>query len=227
MCGRYTLHQKAQDIAKRYNLAQKPHDIHDNFNVAPGQVMPIVRADEDGKPELDMMKWGLVPHWAKDMKIGYKLINARDDTIFDKPIWRHNILRKRCLIPADGFYEWKRPKSPKEHKIPFYARPKQSDIFSFAGVWDTWKDSEDKEWKTYSIITTAPNKEMSKVHNRMPVILHQKDETSWLEPSHTDRSDIEPLLRPWEDNGLELYKVSEDVNSPRNNDKHLIYKLSD
>lgn len=227
MCGRYTLHQKAQDIAKRYNLAKNPHDIRDNFNVAPGQFMPVVHADESGKTSLEIMKWGLVPFWAKDPKIGYKLINARADSIFEKPTWRKVILQKRCLIPADGFYEWKRPKDSKEQKVPFYIRPKQSGVFSFAGVWETWKDSEDKEWKTYSIITTEPNKEMSKVHDRMPVILSQKDEANWLEPSNDSKKDIEPFLHPFKDNGLEIYKVSDEVNSPRNNYKNLIYKLSD
>lgn len=210
---------------KRYNLATMPKNIQDNFNVAPGQVMPVIHTNEKGKQVLEMMKWGLVPFWAKDPKIGYRLINARDDTIFDKPMWRSVIRKKRCLIPADGFYEWRRPKSPKEHKTPFYIHPKQTDLFSFAGVWDTWKDEQGKELRTYSIITTEPNKEMSKIHNRMPVILHKEEESSWLEPSHDKREDVEPLLRPFEDGGLKTYKVSEDVNSPRNNNESLIYAL--
>jgi len=226
MCGRYTLQTKADKLKKRYNLATVSKDIRANFNVAPGQIMPVVHADEKGKPQLDLMKWGLVPVWAKDPKIGYKLINARDDTIFDKPMWRSVILKKRCLIPADGFYEWKRPKSTKERKIPYYIHPKQYDLFSFAGVWETWKDVEGLEHQTYSIITTEPNKEMAKVHNRMPVILHPEDEASWLEPSNKTRSDIEPLLRPFEDNGLEIFRVSTDVNFTKNNDEHLVYPLS-
>ncbi len=225
MCGRYTLHTKAGYLKKRYNLATLPKDISANFNVAPGQTMPIVHADDDGKPRLEMMKWGLIPFWAKDPKIGYRLINARDDTIFDKPMWRNVIRKKRCLVPADGFYEWKKPKSSKEHKTPFFIHPKQVDLFSFAGVWETWKDAEDHEIKTYSIITTEPNKEMSKIHNRMPVILRKEDESSWLEPSHKEREDIETFLRPLEDGGLETYRVSEDVNSPRNNYERLIYAL--
>jgi putative SOS response-associated peptidase YedK len=227
MCGRYTLHKKVDEIAKRYNLATVPEDISENYNVAPGQFMPIITEDEGGKRHLELMKWGLVPFWAKDPKIGYKLINARDDTIFDKPIWRSVILKKRALIPADGFYEWKRPNDPKGRKQPFYIHPKQVDLFSFAGVWETWKDVEGLEWKTYSIITTQPNKEMASVHNRMPVILHPEDESSWLEPSRVTRDSVEPLLRPYEDNGLDVYKVSEDVNTPRNNDEHLIYALSE
>jgi putative SOS response-associated peptidase YedK len=226
MCGRYTLHKKAKDLAKRYNLATVPQDIQENFNVAPGQIMPVITADELGQPRLELMKWGLIPAWAKDPSIGYKLINARDDTIFEKPMWRGLVLRKRALIPANGFYEWKRlPEGDKERKQPFYIHPKHVDVFSFAGVWETWKDVEGKSLKTYSIITTAPNEEMSSVHNRMPVILHQEDEASWLEPSKVSREEIEPFLHPYEDNRLEMYAVSKDVNSAANNDEHLIYAL--
>ena len=197
MCGRYTLHKQAKELARRYNLATVPKDISDNFNVAPGQIMPVITADETGNRHLELMKWGLIPIWAKDPSIGYKLINARDDTIFEKPMWRGLVLKKRALIPADGFYEWKRlPEDGKERKQPFYIRPKHVDLFSFAGVWETWKDIEGKELKTYSIITTAPNAEMSSVHNRMPVILHQEDEASWLESSKVSSEDIELFCIP-------------------------------
>src|SRR6187549_1052773 len=141
MCGRYTLHTKADDITKRFGLAKVPKDIPQNFNVAPGQIMPVIIQDEDG-PKLELMKWGLVPFWAKDPKIGYKLINARDDTIFEKPMWRNAVLKRRALIPADGFYEWKKlgSEDAKERKQPFYIRPKHENLFAFAGVWETWRD---------------------------------------------------------------------------------------
>lgn len=226
MCGRYTLHKKVDELAERFNVATMSADLRDNYNVAPGQIMPVITEDESGKRHLELMKWGLIPVWAKDPAIGYKLINARDDTIFEKPMWRSVILKKRAIIPADGFYEWKRPVEPKGKKQPFYIHPKQVDLFGFAGVWETWKDVEGKEWKTYSIITTDPNKEMASVHNRMPVILHQEDESSWLEPSKVTRDDIEPLLRPYEDNGLEMFEVSSDVNVTRNNDAKLIYPIN-
>lgn len=225
MCGRYTLHKKVDELAKRFNLATVPKDIPENYNVAPGQIMPVI-VEEEGERKVELMKWGLIPVWAKDSKIGYKLINARDDSIFDKPMWRSVILKKRALIPADGFYEWKRPSNPKGRKQPFYIHPKHDDLFAFAGVWETWKDVEGKEWKTYSIITTEPNKEMSSVHNRMPVILHHEDEASWLKSSNVTRSDIEPYLRPYEDNGLDMFEVSSDVNVVRNNDERLIYPLN-
>jgi putative SOS response-associated peptidase YedK len=225
MCGRYTLHQKSKDISKRFNVAA-PQDIHDNFNVAPGQIMPIVTETEAGR-QLELMKWGLVPAWAKDPKIGYKLINARAETMFEKPMWRNAIRKRRCLVPADGFYEWKKLTDDKKaRKQPYYIHPKQTELFAFAGIWESWHDAEGMEWKTYSIITTEPNKEMADIHDRMPVILHKEDESSWLDPSHNnDQSAIESLLHPYEDNGLDFYEVSPDVNSPRNNDKHLIYAL--
>ena len=281
MCGRYTLHQKAQALKSYYHLKALPNGLKDNFNVAPGQFMPVI-LNKDGETELEMMKWGLVPVWAKDPSIGYKLINARDDTIFSKPVWRNIILRQRCLIPADGFYEWqkitaldlrkalhpsgctqadlkyvlserkvsvdtlkeekhisgslvksegagilrKSSLASKEQKQPFYIKPKQADLFSFAGVWETRKDVEGLELKTYSIITTSPNKEMKTIHNRMPVILHQEDYASWLEPSLSSKSDIAPFLRPYEDNELEIYKVSKNVNTARNNSAELIYPIS-
>lgn len=226
MCGRYTLHQKAQTLKGYYHLKTLPEGLKDNFNVAPGQFMPVI-LNKDGQPELEMMKWGLIPIWAKDPSIGYKLINARDDTIFSKPVWRDIILRQRCLIPADGFYEWQKiTVAGKEQKQPFYIKPKQADLFSFAGVWETRKDAEGLELRTYSIITTSPNKEMKTIHNRMPVILHQEDYASWLEPSLNSKSDIAPFLRPYEDNELETYKVSKSVNTARNNSAELIYPIS-
>lgn len=227
MCGRYTLHQKAENIAKRYGVADGSANIRENFNVAPGQLMPVITEDDNGKRELQIMKWGFMPVWAKDPNMGYKLINARDDGIFEKPMWRSVILKKRCIIPADGFYEWKKTTIGKKvQKQPFYIHPKQIELFSFAGVWETWKDVEGIEHKTYSIITTEPNKEMASVHTRMPVILHPEDEASWLESAKVTRSDIEPLLRPFEDNGLELYEVSSDVNTTKNNTQELVYPLS-
>lgn len=226
MCGRYTLYDNAKTIAKRYD-ARLHFPFTPNYNVAPGQSMPVVAVAGDGKRQIEQMRWGLIPSWAKDKAIGYKLINARDDSIFAKPVWRSVILRRRVLIPADGFYEWKGAIEPKGRKQPFYIHPKREGIFSFAGVWDQWKDSIGIEWKTYSIITTEPNKEMSAIHNRMPVILDPRDEDAWLDPRLNSKDKIEPFLHPYTDDGLEAHKVSSDVNTPQNNDRHLIYTLND
>lgn len=225
-CGRYVLKAEPDELAEHYNLAAKPKGIKPNYNVAPGQILPVVTADEDGA-HLEMMKWGLIPVWAKDPNIGYKLINARDDSIFERPVWRGVILKKRALIPANGFYEWQKPpEGSRRPKQPFYVHPKQTGLFSFAGVWEAWKDAEGHPWKTYSIITTEPNREMGAIHNRMPVILHPDEEAAWLDPAKTTRQQIEPFLHPYEDKGLEMFKVSTDVNVARNNDSKLILPIN-
>ncbi len=225
MCGRYTLYQ-AKRFSERFNLATKPLiRVDDNYNVGPGQYMPIITKGENGN-EVSLMKWGLIPYWAKDIRIGYKLINAKSETVFAKPMWRSLILHHRCLVPAKGFYEWK-VLSDGKTKLPFYIHPKDLELFAFAGLWSTWQDVEKREIRSFSIITTEPNKEMAEVHNRMPVILKPAEELHWLEPSWDSRGKIEPLLHPYEDHGLELYRVSLDVNSARNNDKRLIYQLQE
>ncbi|GAC1391882.1 MAG: SOS response-associated peptidase [Candidatus Saccharimonadales bacterium] len=226
MCGRYTLTQ-TEKLTERFHVSAQTLDVPPNFNVAPGQQMPVITGDNAART-LDRMKWGLIPSWSKDPKIGYKLINARAETLFEKPMWRSVIRTKRCLIPASGFYEWKREsRAGKDIKQPFYIHPKDTELFAFAGVWEMWHDVEGVEWKTYSIITTEPNKEMTRVHNRMPVILHPEDEATWLaSSSDNDRGVIETLLRPYEDNGLEMYEVSSDVNVTKNNDNTLIYPLN-
>ena len=185
--------------------------------------MPIIIKTQLGS-SAELMRWGLIPHWAKDIKIGYKLINARAESVFEKPMWRSAIEHYRCLVPARGFYEWKVLDGGKR-KQPFYIHPKDQDFFAFAGLWSTYKDSEGYELKSFSILTTSPNKEMAEVHNRMPVILKPSEETHWLEPSLDTKEAIQAFLHPYEDNKLDLYPVSPDVNSPRQNDKHLIYKL--
>lgn len=196
----------------------------ENYNVTPGQFMPVVIADEI-KRHLVSMKWGLIPFWAKDIKIGYKLINAKAETIFEKPMWKSAVLHHRCLVPANGFYEWR--VKDDGTKVPFFIKPKYADLFSFAGIYSTWKDVEGKELQSFSILTTEPNKEMAPIHDRAPVILTQSEETNWLNHLNNDHQDrLEKLLHPYHDGGLEIYKVSTDVNSPLINDKHLISALA-
>lgn len=226
-CGRYTLKVKAGDIKKRYNLAKEPKDLHTSFDVKPGQTLPVIAATEDGKPSLQMMRWSLIPSWwDKTKKVPYDTFNARDDNLFKSGMWR-SVYRKRILVPATGYFEWTKP--PKDSDIPkqkFYFKPKQLDIFSFAGFYDVWKDVEDKEWKTYTLITTEPNKEARAIHDRMPVILHPEDEASWIEPSRVKREDIEPFVRPLEDNGLEIVEVSIDAKEYEYDDERRIAPIS-
>ena len=221
MCGRYTLNANADDVAKRFNLANKAHDIKPNYNVAPTQTMPVITLGDDGKPHAEHMKWGIPRVLGKD--IVKELINTRADKAFGG-FWRKTVMNHRCLVPATGFYEWKKSK---DGKIPFFIHPRDDELFAFAGIWSVWKDLDGKEINTYSIMTTEPNKEMKSVHDRMPVILHKEDEASWIAPTHDDdRGVIETLLRPYEDNGLEMFEVSRDVNIVRNNYGELLTPIN-
>jgi putative SOS response-associated peptidase YedK len=226
MCGRYTIYQTGE-LKSRFKLPQKEIDaLHDElkarYNAAPGQNLPVVTSGDEGR-HIGTMRWGLIPAWAKDEKVGYRLINARDDSVFTKPTWKRPVLHNRCLVPANGFYEWKRTGKEKQ---PFYARPKGTDLFSFAGLFDHWTNKETGEViESFSIITTEPNKEMRSIHNRMPVILKPTDEESWLDPSHDTAQSLEKVLHPYKDDGLEIIPVSTDVNRAWVDDEHLIYPL--
>jgi putative SOS response-associated peptidase YedK len=190
-------------------------------------MMPVI-IQKDDKRVVESMKWGLIPHWAKDDKIGYKLINARSEGAFDKPTWRGPVKHHRCLVPAHGFYEWKVIEGSKT-KQPYFIRPQDQELFAFAGVYDTWRDPGGNEIRSYSIMTTEPNAEMTGIHNRMPVILHPDDEGLWLDPSLEERDVLEALLQPYEDGKLEMYEVSRDVNVVRNGEQYgdkLIYPIN-
>ena len=212
MCGRYALY----DLTRLIDSYGLPTDYipEPRYNVAPTHIMPVVT--ETGTT---LMRWGLIPKWAKDEKIGYKLINARSESVFDKPIWKSVITKRRCLVPANGFYEWQKRESGKQ---PFYIHPDDQSLFMFAGVWETWRH-DGKEWQTYSILTTEPTEQMSSIHNRMPVILHADDHAQWL--GADTRADIEPLLAPY--NGtLDIFEVSKAVNIATANDDSLILPIN-
>jgi putative SOS response-associated peptidase YedK len=218
MCGRYTL-TKPDELAQRFNLASVPDNLRPNYNVAPTQTMPVITLGDKGA-QIEEMKWG-IPRFIGPGKTR-DVFNTRSDKAFGS--WKKLVSTQRLLVPATGFYEWK---LFKDGKHPFFIHPKQEQLFSFAGIWGLWKDENGKEIKTYSIITTEPNHEMSGIHNRMPVILHQEDESTWLaSSSDNDRGVIETLLRPYEDNGLEIYEVSRDVNAARTNEEYLVYPLN-
>lgn len=197
------------------------HAMKPNYNVAPTQTMPVITLGEDGKPYAQDMKWGIPRMLGKDLV--KELINTRADKAFGG-FWRKTVMNHRCLVPATGFYEWKKTK---DGKTPFFIHPKDDDLFAFAGIWSVWKSEDGHEFNTYSIMTTEPNKEMRTVHDRMPVILHKEDESSWIAPTHDDdRGVIETLLRPYEDNGLEMFEVSRDVNVVRNNYGELLAPIN-
>jgi len=166
------------------------------------------------------LKWGLVPPWAKDVTIGNKMINARAETISEKPSFRNAFKKKRCIVIADSFYEWKRHED--KTKTPMRIKLKTDELFAMAGIWEGWKSPDGKTLYTCSVITTGPNELMKDIHDRMPVILKRDNEKTWLDPAIADTTRLEPLLVPFDENEMETYEVSSLVNSPKNNSIELI-----
>lgn len=215
MCGRYNFNADAL-FFKRFNI-QKKLNYGPNFNITPGSSVPVVVRKSPNQAVF--MKWGLIPYWAKDPNIGYRMINARVETIQVKPSFSRSLKLKRCLVPANGFYEWKKTD---QGSLPFYITFKNRPIFAFAGLYDSWENPEGKEIQSYTIITTNPNKVISPIHNRMPAILDEKDEDVWLDPQNQDSDKLVNLLQPNESEKMLAYPISKKVNNPSNNDKSLI-----
>ncbi len=217
MCGRFQLSVKGKHISERFNVEVFDEMYKPSFNCAPGQNLPVITNTEPGK--LSFFKWGLVPFWAKDPKIGNKLINTRAETILEKPSFKAAFTRRRCLVPANGFFEWKKGTK----KLPFRVLSKNGDLFAMAGLWETWKDEENNMLHTFSIITTQPNELMTPIHNRMPVILNREQEMVWLKSTNTD--DLMSLLAPFQSDEMEVYPISDLINSPFNNSQSVISKV--
>lgn len=183
------------------------------FNIAPSQSVPIVRVNGD-KAELSIVRWGLIPYWSKD-KPKLAPINARAETVATSAMFRHAFERRRCLVPADGFYEWQGAKPPRQ---PFFIHKPDDSVFTFAGLWERWRAAEDDQpLDTFTIITTTPNKLMAEIHNRMPVVLNPGDYGTWLDTT-SPADKLRSLLAPYPDGELEAYPVSPHVNSPKNDD---------
>jgi len=219
MCGRFALAHIA-GFWTRFAVIDRQASLEPRFNIAPSQMVPIVLSNSPNKAI--MMKWGLVPFWAKDTKIGNRLINARAETIVTKPAFRTSLKRKRCLVPATGFYEWKRLGKEKQ---PYYVHMKDDSLFAFAGLYDRWTAPNGKGLYSFAIITTEPNPMMAKIHNRMPVILREGDEDLWLDPGELSDADRRRLLGPFPSRSMEAYEVSKEVNSPANDSDELIRPL--
>jgi putative SOS response-associated peptidase YedK len=204
MCGRFTLRTPAVDIAKYFNLsAQAEWQTALRYNISPSQDVPVIRST-DGHRDLTMMRWGLIPSWAKDPKIGYSMINARSETAAEKPSFRAAMKKRRCLIPADGFYEWQKQGKTKQ---PFYIRLREQELFAFAGLWERWQDVE-----SCTILTTSANELLAPLHDRMPVILSPNDYDTWLDPA---TSDVSYLLDQYPAEEMIRYPVNPVVNNAR------------
>ena len=216
MCGRITLSTDKDDLQSRWGFID-PSGVLDlikpRYNIAPSQNSPTLMVKEDRRV-LVMMRWGLVPFWAKEPSIGYKMINAKSETLSEKPSFRKPFKEKRCLVLADGFYEWE--KTDKKNKVPYRFILKNRQPFAFAGLWDVWKTPEGDTLLSFTIITTRANELMERIHDRMPVILHEKDEAKWLDPEFKDTEKLSSLLQPYPSEQMVAYKVSTIVNSPKN-----------
>jgi putative SOS response-associated peptidase YedK len=224
MCGRFTLTATVDQLIDRFDIEffLQEEEYNPSYNVAPSQsVLAVI--NDGARNKMGFLRWGLIPPWAKDMSIGYKMINARAETLIDKPSFRNAYKKKRCLIVADSFYEWKRLDS--KTKIPMRIKLKSNELFSMAGLWENWKSPEGKSIYSCSVITTSPNELVQDIHDRMPVILNPEDEKYWLDPSITDTTKLNPLLKPLDHTLMEAYEVSPLVNSPKNNSIELIQKI--
>ena len=215
MCGRFTLTVDPAELQDTFGDFIFPTQFTPRYNIAPMQ--PILAIPNDAKNTADFFLWGLIPSWSKDQGIANKLINARGETVAEKPSFRGSFKYKRCLILADGFYEWKTQTGVKT-KTPYFIHMKDRQPFAFAGLWDEWHSPDGGTLRTCTIITTEPNELMSTLHNRMPVILDKNDYADWLDPApHAKRPEgLLPLIRPFPADRMSAYPVSTLVNAPGN-----------
>ncbi|HEX3050142.1 MAG TPA: SOS response-associated peptidase [Aggregatilineaceae bacterium] len=223
MCGRFTLTETNPDVlAQTFNLGTVPADLPPRYNIAPTQpVATVVNNPHSGENELVIMRWGLVPSWAKDLSIGNQMINARYETAAEKPAFRSALSRRRCLVIADGFYEWK--KDGADGKMPMYIALQGHPPFGFAGLWERWTEPASGEViSTCTILTGEPNELIAPIHNRMAIIVPRDDYEEWLDPAQTDAKQAAALLRPYPAGGMMVYPVSKRVNSPSYDGPELI-----
>jgi len=219
MCGRFTLTVDPAELQDSFGGVIFPTKFAPRFNIAPSQ--PLLAISNDGANTADFFIWGLIPMWAKDPSIGSRLINARGETVAEKPSFRGSFKYKRCLILADGFYEWK-PNPGKKTKTPYFIHMKDRKPFAFAGLWDSWESPDGSSIKTCTIITTEPNELMAPIHNRMPVILHTRNYTKWLDASPQTPENLLPLIKPYPADEMSAYPVSTLVNKPSNDSAELV-----
>ena len=219
MCGRFTLTAEIQAIQEAFPLIDIPAGIGPRYNIAPTQ--PVAVVPNDGKNKLDFFTWGLVPSWAKDPAIGNRMINARAETLAEKPAFRAAFRRRRCLILADGFFEWRQEPGGKR-KTPMYIQLQSGKPFALAGLWELWHSTDGSDILSCTIITTTPNELMETIHNRMPVILPPTAYSLWLDPGEKNPEEVSPLLRPYPAEVMTAYPISLLVNDPKNDRPEII-----
>ncbi|WP_350302398.1 SOS response-associated peptidase [Peribacillus frigoritolerans] len=222
MCGRFTLFTDIEEIKDRFDIQGSfDEEYQFSYNIAPSQsVLSVI--NDGARNRLGYLRWGLIPFWAKDEKVGYKMINARAETIAEKASFRNAYKKKRCLIIADSFYEWKKTT---ERKIPMRIKLKNHAPFGMAGIWESWKSPEGISIYSCSVITTVPNELMTSIHDRMPVILKPEDEKDWLNPTNNDPAYLQQYLKSFDSEQMEAFEVSTEVNSTKNNSSNLIQQI--
>lgn len=222
MCGRFTRKENFQQLAQQLGLHVLPQLVP-QYNIAPSQRVACVRTNpESNKRECVNLKWGLVPSWADDPSIGNKMINARAETAAEKPSFRKSLTHRRCVVFADGFYEWKRDRKDKQ---PYYIRFKDHRPFVFAGLWERWEKDSDQPLESCAMFTTGPNTIMAPIHHRMPVILHPNDYDRWLDATLQDAQQLTAMLQPYPSGDMEAFPISNLVNNPRNESPQCINPL--
>lgn len=221
MCGRFELHSAFEIIAKLFGLTGESFTMPTGYNIAPGQDIAII-VNEGGQNRLSLCHWGFVSSWCKELNEGYKMINARAETVAEKPSFREAFSKHRCLVVADGFYEWKNEGGKKR---PFYIHRRDRQPFGMAGLYNLWTSPEGAQVCTSTIITTDANEVLAPIHDRMPVILPMDDTSRWLDPAVHEKERLLPVLKPCPDKDLELYEVSTKVNSPKNDSKENLQRI--
>ena len=217
MCGRYRLSRRKQIIEEHFDSDPWEDDWTPHYNIAPTQPVPVIRQHpKEPVRQISLMKWVLIPHWSKAPSIAADTINARSETASAKPAFRDSLKSRRCLIPADGFYEWARKGTSKQ---PFCFEVNDGELFAFAGIWDGWRSAEGHWIKSCSILTTAPNAVTSAVHDRMPVILDPDSYDLWLDPGMHDVAGLSDLLKPYDARMMRCYPISNRVNHVANDDE--------
>jgi putative SOS response-associated peptidase YedK len=213
MCGRFTLTTDTKKLAEAFAGFEAPAELIPRYNIAPSQ--PVAVVANNGQNKIELFQWGLIPAWAKDPQIGDRMINARAETLAEKPSFKNAYKRRRCLVLSDGFYEWKKEEGSKA-KTPMYIQLTSGEPFAFAGLWESWRSPDDSTVLSCTIITTMPNELMAEIHNRMPVILPRAAYEQWLDPAERSPDQLSGLLKPYPAVEMRAYPVSTLVNNPKN-----------
>jgi len=222
MCGRFTLFEADKILSKEFGVSGAP-PLSPRYNIAPSQPVTAVRATSTGSGrEFALLRWGLIPSWSKDPAIGNRLINARAETVQEKPSFRNAFRRHRCLIPTNGFYEWQRQERGKQ---PYFVRMRDERLFAFAGLWDRWESPDKRVIETCTILTTAANTVLAPIHDRMPVIVPPEEYARWLDTAPQNTGSLATLLVPFPPEEMLAFPVSSRVNAPSNDDEGCIASL--